>query len=113
MAKGKLYIEKRKHKRVDKKYEINYMLVPKELTSQIKRALGISRDISMGGIRVEGEILGTQGDVIKAEINTADNHLIVFAEIKWIKKDEKQFGLSFLSLKADDEEIIEGMVDED
>ena len=111
MAKGKVYLEKRKQKRVDKKYEINYMLVPTEFTSQIKRAMGVSKDLSTGGVRVEGDIIGKPGDIIKAEIIKTDSNFIVFAEIKWVKASEHQFGVAFLSLKAHDEETLEEMME--
>jgi len=111
MAKGKLYLEKRKQKRVEKNYEINYMLVPTEFTTQIKRAMGLSKDLSTGGVRVEGDIIGKPGDIIKAELKKPDANFTVFAEIKWVKASERQFGVAFLSLKAHDEETIEEMME--
>lgn len=108
---GKLYIEKRHHERIDKQYNVRYKLMPKELSAQQSKIDGKSSDISAGGIRVEGEPVGRENDVIRLEIDTGktDESIIVFAEIRWIKKSKDktgQMGLQFLALREEDVDII-------
>ncbi len=110
MPKGKLYIEKREFKRFEKKYDVHYSKVAKEFTSETELLEGKSVDISTGGIRIEGEIPGVKGEIIRLEIiRGIQRPVIVFAEIKWHK--ENQFGVSFLALKADDKELIEKLIE--
>jgi hypothetical protein len=108
--KGKLYIEKRKHRRVARQYDVRYKLMPKEMSIQSSKIDGKSQDISIGGIRIEGQVIGTEGDVIRLEIDTGDNdHIVVFAEIRWIRKEsgnDGQLGLQFLALREEDVEAV-------
>jgi|GEM_PF-3808991 len=109
MPKGKLYIEKREHERVEKKFDVQYSKVAKEFTSETVTKEGKSLDISAGGVRIEGESAGNQGEIIRLEIiRGIQRPVIVFAEIKWVK--DNQFGVSFLALKDDDRELIEKLL---
>jgi c-di-GMP-binding flagellar brake protein YcgR len=112
--KGTLYLEKRKHRRVFKQYDVRYKVMPKEITSQNNKLSGKSQDISVGGIRVEGEIVGNEGDIIRLELDTGNSdHIVVFAEMRWIRResgDEGQFGLQFLALKEEDVEAIKKII---
>ena len=116
--KGKLFIEKRKHKRSLKKYDVRYKLMPKEMTAQQSKLGGISIDISMGGVRIDGEVVGQEGDVLRLEIDTGrpEGAIVVFAEIRWIKKgkDKKgELGLQFLALREEDLDTITSVVSGD
>lgn len=115
-TKGTLYLEKRKHRRVYKQYDVCYKLMPKEATSQHPKISGKSQDISVGGIRIEGEIVGNDGDVIRLEMDIGNNdHIVIFAEIKWIRKEKEkygQLGLQFLALKEEDIEVIKNIIAE-
>jgi c-di-GMP-binding flagellar brake protein YcgR len=111
MTEGELYLEKRKFKRAYIQYSVKYKLMPKETAmSQIKND-GKGRDLSIGGVRIEGEISGEPGDVIKLEFKVEQKEELItaFAEIKWIKDidKQKQFGLEFLALKEEDRDLIE------
>ena len=113
--KGKLYIEKRKHRRVAKEYDVRYKLMPKDMSIQNSKLDGKSRDISMGGIRIEGRLVGKEGDVIRLELDKTEggDHIVVFAEIRWIRKEkdnEGQLGLQFLALREEDIEIIKQII---
>ena len=119
---GHLFIERRKFKRVDIDYKINYKLIRgeeevKEFKKAIMKKEGKTSDISLGGIKVYGEMDGMTGDIIRLEIEIKgrDEPITTFAEIKWIKqeKDKKVFGLEFLILKDTDKKTIEEIVEEE
>ena len=119
MTEGELYVERRKHKRIDKSFKVNYKVIMaeeevKEIKKNISRVEGESSDISMGGIRVEGEIEGVSGDIIRLEvfIEGREQPITTFAEIKWIKGagSKKAFGLEFLILKDADKKAIEDFI---
>lgn len=116
---GNLFIERRKFKRVDFNYRITYKLIRgedevQELRKAILKKEGKTTDISLGGIKVYGEMDGLQGDILRLEIHIEgrDEPITTFAEIKWIKqkKDKKIFGLEFLILKDADKKTIEEIV---
>jgi len=116
MAEGELYIERRKHKRIDRKYRVNYRLIKgeeeiKEIRKNITKQEGESADISLGGIKVDGEMPGLAGDVIRIEvvIEGRKEPITTFAEVKWIKGfgNDRSFGLEFLILKDADRQLIE------
>lgn len=116
MTEGILYIEKRKFKRVEKIYPIKYKLMPKDNIIEPKKNKGKTKDISLGGIRIEGEVIGSIDDIIRIEFVTENNNnpIITFAEIKWIKEIDgvQQFGVEFLTLKNEDKQSIEKLIDE-
>lgn len=115
---GNLFIERRKFKRVDSNYRITYKLIRGEEVQELKKAIlkkeGKTTDISLGGIKVYGEMEGMPGDIIRLEIHIEgrEEPITTFAEIKWIKqeKDKKIFGLEFLILKDADKKTIEDIV---
>jgi c-di-GMP-binding flagellar brake protein YcgR len=113
-TKGTLYLEKRKHRRVFKQYDVRYKLMPKDVTAQNTKFSGKSQDISIGGIRIEGEVIGSEGDIIRLELETGNSdHIVIFAEIRWIRREankEGQLGLQFLALKEDDVELIKQII---
>ena len=111
MAEGELYIEKRKYIRAFLQYSVKYKLMPKENTGESIKKEGLSRDLSIGGARIEGAHVGDVGDVLKLEFKTEykPEPITAFAEVKWKKVMDgtPQFGLEFLALKEDDKDIIE------
>ena len=115
MAIGKMFVEKRKHQRVGKGFEISYKLIPKEISDETVREEGMTKDISLGGVRVEGELIGQLGDVLRVEINTKESSeaTVVFAEIRWIDAASKFFGLEFLALREHDQEILKKIIEND
>lgn len=115
MNEGELHLEKRKFKRAYIQYPVKYKLMPRENSIAAIKSDGMSRDLSIGGVRVEGQIAGVAGDVIKLEFKTEykEDPITAFAEIKWLKEIDgvKQFGLEFLALKEEDKNLIEKMID--
>jgi len=123
MTEGELYVERRKHKRVDKKFRVNYKVIMaeeevKEIKKNIARHEGESQDISLGGTRLEGVMGGVEGDIIRLEVSVEGSPapITTFAEIKWVKDaegDKKSFGVEFLILKDADKKVIEDILDRD
>lgn len=115
MKEGELHLEKRKFKRAYIQYPVKYKLMPKENSIAAIKNDGLSKDLSIGGVRIEGEVTGEMGDVIKLEFKTEykAEPITAFAEIKWIKEiaGVRQFGLEFLALKEEDIKLIEKMID--
>lgn len=121
MEKGELYIERRKHKRAEKKFNVVYKIISAEEESEIKQGLikkaGESSDISIGGIRIVGDSTGKPEDIIRIQIfvDPKTEPITTFAEIKWVKdigEGKKSFGLEFLILKDSDKEVISKIVGE-
>jgi c-di-GMP-binding flagellar brake protein YcgR len=122
MAEGELYIERRRHKRVERKFRVIYKVIKgedevKEIRKNITKQSGESTDISLGGIKVDGDIPGNQGDVIRLEVVVEGRKepITTFAEVKWIKGEgtAKSFGLEFLILKDADKQVIEEILGKD
>ena len=69
MVDGEMYIERRKFQRIDKKFKVNYKVIiaedeAEEIRKSVIKEKGQSEDISLGGIKVEGNMNGKIGDVI-------------------------------------------------
>lgn len=112
---GKMYVEKRTHKRHDKEFLILYKLMPKKITAETIRKQGKSADVSVGGVKIQGEAVGEVGDIIRCEIFGKDKKdlIIVLAEIKWVKAAGKvyEFGVQFVGLREEEAENLEDMLD--
>jgi c-di-GMP-binding flagellar brake protein YcgR len=123
IGKGELYIERRKHKRVDRKYTINYRVISAAAEAEAIKKSSVksaaeSNDISLGGLRAEGNIAGKQDDIIRVEVflEGRKEPVTTFAEIKWVKElpdNKKSFGLEFLILKDSDKELINSIIEAD
>lgn len=119
MSEGELYLERRKHKRIDRNLKVSYKIIRgeeevEEIKKNIIKQTGKSTDISLGGIKVDGDIPGVQGDVIRIEVllEGRKEPITTFAEVKWIKGEgaSKSFGLEFLILKDVDKQAIEEII---
>lgn len=111
MAKGTLYLEKRKHARHQKEFHVTYKLMPKGFEPTEDNKTGKLKDISFGGLRIEGDVIGKAGDLIRIEIKSK-SHVTFLAEIRWTKKEGSrgQFGLQFIGLREEDELTIEELL---
>jgi c-di-GMP-binding flagellar brake protein YcgR len=112
---GKLFIEKRQHQRVPRQYNVRYKLMPKDMYSKQSKIDGKSRDISVGGIRVEGNPVGQENDIIRLEVDTGKpgETIIIFAEIRWVENSKDtpgQMGLQFLALREEDVDVIKQLI---
>jgi len=114
MSEGKMFIEKRRHKRVAKNFSIKYKIMPKDNNIEAIRKEGSSRDISAGGVMIEGELHGDIGDVARIEFSVPEKTMpiVAFAEVKWVirEKGNTRFGLEFLALQDEDKSIIQGII---
>jgi hypothetical protein len=115
MHEGSMFIEKRKFKRIEKEYAVRYKLMPGDNAIEAMKKDGAGKDISIGGIRIEGEPAGTVNDVVRVEfvMEGLDEPVVTFAEIKWIRdvNGSIQFGVEFLALKASDKAALERVLD--
>jgi hypothetical protein len=113
-GKGKLFMEKRSHKRHSKEFLVLYKIMPKKVSVETVRKHGKSKDVSLGGIRIEGDHVGEPGDIVRVEIFGRDKKdlIIVLAEIKWITELENgcQFGVKFIGLREEEMETLEDML---
>lgn len=115
MKDNKPRLEQRKFKRISIIKSVKYSLITKENSSDATINYGVSINLSIGGIRIDGAVAGNIGDVVKLEfsLEKKDEPIVAFAEIKWIKEIEgtNQFGLEFLALKENDIKSIDKMTD--
>ena len=115
MAEGEMYVERRAHKRAYRKFKVIYKLLPDENLLSMEKKFGVSQDVSLGGVRIQGEPAGLIGNVVKIEIpiENREEPVVSFAEVKWIKGDgpTAQFGVEFLMLKENDAKLIDSMID--
>lgn len=115
MEENKPRLEQRKFKRASVIKSVKYSLISKENSNDSSINYGVSVNLCIGGIRIDGASVGDIGDVVKLEfhIDKKEDAIAAFAEIKWIKKidDTKQFGLEFLALKENDIKAIDELTD--
>lgn len=114
MNKAKMVFEKRGAHRAEKHFEITYKLVPRDLNVLPGLTAGKLKDISFGGVRVEGECEGRVNDIIRMHIHPGNSRetVVMLAQIRWIKNKENcpQFGVGFLGVKEYDEELLKNLI---
>jgi len=115
MAQGKLSYEKRKHERKEKVFDVTYKLMPKNMQENHPQKKGKTQDLSIGGLKIDGELIGHEGDVLRIEFTPkhGENPITVLGEIKWIRKANGtgQFGLAFVKLQVDEKITIEEILE--
>lgn len=119
MPEGEIYIERRKHKRVEKKLRASYRLIFRdELESDIElnKIKVESIDISTSGIQL---ICDENIDIdniirIDIEIPIEKTSIETFAEVRWCRFDNEikkyKIGLHFLVIKEDHINLINRLV---
>jgi c-di-GMP-binding flagellar brake protein YcgR len=120
MQSGDLFIERRKFQRKDKQCSVKFRLISEEEGQEIKRSViksdGQSEDISIGGMRMTGNLKAKSGDILRIELllDSQKEPVTTFAEVKWIKgsNQKSEIGIEFLILKDRDRELIENMLQE-
>lgn len=114
MNKAKMVFEKRGSERAEKHFEITYKLVPRDPNELPELTAGKLRDISIGGVRVEGECVGKVNDIIRVHIHPGNSHetVVMLAQIRWIKEaaSTPQFGVGFLGVQEYDEELLKNLI---
>ncbi|HDT15745.1 MAG TPA: PilZ domain-containing protein [Firmicutes bacterium] len=115
MGEGELYSDRRKFARKDTFCRVKYKVLSAEqqtvdIKKSMERKTAQSSDLSVGGMKIAGEIDAKKGDVIRVEFIFEEREPVTtFAEVKWIKPEEKEFGIEFLILKDKDKEFIENL----
>ncbi len=114
MAKGNLYVEKRKERRVEKKFEVTYNVVAESIIANREDMEGKSKDISIGGARIEGKLVGKENDVVRILFKSGNKFIVLFAFIKWIKDEngKGQFGVEFFPLREEDQLTLEEIIND-
>jgi c-di-GMP-binding flagellar brake protein YcgR len=111
MPQGEIYSDKRKHSRIEKKLKVTYKIMKDsdvgiEAVEKSKKHVE-SSDISICGIQLLCDEHFKPEEVLRLDIYVEgeEKPLATFAEIKWVRKDEKigkfRTGLEFLVLKED------------
>jgi c-di-GMP-binding flagellar brake protein YcgR len=121
MPEGQIYVEKRKHKRIDKKVTVTFKVVsmPSEI-EKIKTAAEKNSsetvNISVGGVQLINDSGLKPEQILRIEIRleNAKTNIVTFAEVKWSAKDDNikryRTGIEFLVLKDEDKKLIEEIV---
>jgi c-di-GMP-binding flagellar brake protein YcgR len=121
MPDAQIYIEKRRHKRVEKKVTVTYKVVsmPSEI-EKIKSAAEKNEtetaNISVGGVQLIDEAGLSPEQILRIELKleSVKSNIVTFAEVKWSAKDDNikkyRTGIEFLVLKDEDKKMIEEIV---
>lgn len=123
MPEGEVFIERRKFKRVDKKFKVNYKLVSmpneaKNIKEEAQKKEAESANISIGGIQLIQDIELQPEQILRIEFRPEgkDESIITFAEVRWCAKDsvlgKYRTGIEFLVLKEEDKNFIAKLVEE-
>jgi len=125
MPEGEIFMERRKHKRIEKKIKVFYKVISspteiEEIKKKTQKKLSESINISAGGIQllIDGEELKTEQLLrIEFSVDKKPDPIITFAEVRWIMHDKKtgiyKTGIEFLVLKEEDKKIINEIIDEE
>ncbi|HRU39548.1 MAG TPA: PilZ domain-containing protein [Candidatus Goldiibacteriota bacterium] len=110
MPEGQMYVDRRKHKRVEKILKVSYRVMPKEesekeLASASRRHVS-SADISTSGMQLLCEEELKPDNILRIDVSLDEGgQLATFAEIRWVRNDEKlkkyRVGLEFIVIKED------------
>jgi c-di-GMP-binding flagellar brake protein YcgR len=119
MPEGEIYIERRKHKRVEKQLKASYRLITRdELASdtELIKTKAELTDISTSGIQlICNENIEPDSIIrIDIEIPIEETFIETFAEVRWCKFNNKikkfKIGLHFLVIKEDHINLINRLV---
>ena len=119
MPEGEIYIERRKHKRVEKKLRASYRLISRD---ELEHDIGLEKikvesiDISTSGIQLICDEKIEIDNIIRIdiEIPVEQTFIETFAEVRWCKFDDKlkkyKVGLHFLVIKEDHINLINRLI---
>ncbi|HDT15064.1 MAG TPA: PilZ domain-containing protein [Firmicutes bacterium] len=110
------FLERRKHKRVPKAFDVDCRIISPEVQMEMAGALGNETtvktlDISEGGIGVYGTEELKPNQMLALSIRIDDTEEVkAYAEVKWVYFDKTtgkfKAGLEFMAIKAEDREYI-------
>lgn len=124
MPEGEIFIERRRHKRIDKKFKVNYKLIslPNEvqnIKAEAYKREAESANISVGGIQLISNYELQMEQIIRVEfvLEGKAEPVITFAEVRWCAKDinsnKYRTGIEFLVLKEEDKDFISKLVEQE
>ena len=123
MPEGEIYIEKRRHRRVDKKLKVTYKITATEeeaedINLNRQKVSVLSVDISLAGMQLicDEDIPIDKIVRLDVEVEGEDKPLVTFAEVRWVSKDEKlnkyRVGMEFLVIKQEHTDVIKKITGE-
>jgi c-di-GMP-binding flagellar brake protein YcgR len=123
MPTGDLYIDRRKHRRVQTKLHVTYKVMSGEefdikLSEPEKKHSVETDDISTSGLQLLCDEELKKDSIVRldVEVNHAGENIATFAEVRWIRRDQAinkfRIGLEFLVVKEDHIVIIKKLIGE-
>ena len=103
-----LAVEKRKFNRVEAHVPISFRLL-KSVDQREPQELGLSRDLSLGGLGLASPVELHPADLLKVEIiDQLERPVSTHAEVAWVRKIEDGFlaGVKFLSMRNSESEKL-------
>lgn len=98
--------ERRQHQRVDISFPLEYSLL-----SSSKYFYTVSKDLSMGGLRIIVDKFLAKNNMVKVGINLIDRLVNVKARVAWCNQqgntDRFMAGLEFVEINKDDQRTID------
>ncbi|MCE5301451.1 MAG: PilZ domain-containing protein [Spirochaetia bacterium] len=111
MPQGNLYMNRRKHARVQKKMAVIYKVMAGDefetVSPDIERKRNVeSEDISTSGMQLICDESLDPDRIVRLDVKLGGtDELVTFAEVRWVRKDESikkyRIGLEFLVVKED------------
>jgi c-di-GMP-binding flagellar brake protein YcgR len=119
MPEGELSLERRKHKRAEKKLKVMYKQMAKDEAARVllpdKKNVE-SEDISISGIQLICEENMQLDQILRLDIviDPGGEPLTTFAEVRWVRNDTQlkkyRIGMEFLVIKEDHIEAIRKLI---
>ncbi len=103
-----LAVEKRKFDRVEAHIPISFRLL-KSVDQREPQELGLSRDLSLGGLGLASPVELHPADILKIDMmNIVEQPVSTHAEVAWVRKVEDGFlaGIRFLSMRNSESEKL-------
>lgn len=119
MPEGEIYVERRRHKRIEKRLKVSYRLISKdemENDKEFKKVKVESSDISTSGIQLICDENIEIDSIIRIDIEMPIEKTLIetFAEVRWCKFDSDlkkyRIGLHFLVIKEDHISLINRLI---
>lgn len=119
MPEGELSLERRKHKRAEKKLKVIYKQMPKSdvpASALQEKKNVLSEDISISGIQLICDERIPLDQIVRLDIVVTEgtDPLATFAEVRWVREDaglkKYRVGMEFLVIKEDHIEAIKKLI---
>jgi c-di-GMP-binding flagellar brake protein YcgR len=111
MPHGEIFMDRRKHKRMNKMMNVTYKVMPREEAADdillISKKIAQTLDISISGMQLISDEALKGESIIRLDVQLEGEQtpLATFAEVRWCRPDDKlkkyRSGLEFLVIKED------------